>query len=447
MVLDGIQKLLYDLQGKKITDYKNGWCIRFADDMVILAKSRKDAERFREVLSDFLEERGLKLSLTKTKILNLNSGDEFEFLSRTYYKKSGVIHSKPSFESKEKFKARFEEMLFDPNKKWTPRKLVTEVNQRLNGWASYHRITEAKDAFIEIDSFVSAMIYRLLKELFPKLSKNQIINRFYWKAADGRYNFSIKTDRDCRIINLVDVILINAKQIDVNKNYYIDNDYFIKLEERVDIENVTGRFKELWNRQYGKCAICGKYIEEFEDRTVIFKKLSRDKTIRNLMYIHSSCIDSELVYIYGNIKDLTPRSTLNVINEIQEIESGNKPKNKPSKFDKLKVYFKNEKKRKVTLTFSGIERIINCKLCASAYMNKSYFSNNPSNAIAETWTSQGYKVIDCDIKNKKVTFEKTKNTNEIKIVIPKYIFSSRISLEAKMEMEDFFKKFKIKYGL
>lgn len=61
---------------------------------------------------------------------------------------------------------------------------------------------------------------------------------------------------------------------------------------------------------------------------------------------------------------------MDIINEIQEIEYGNKIIDKPIKFDKLKVYFQGEKRRKFTLTYSGIEKILGSNLCQSAYKNK-----------------------------------------------------------------------------
>lgn len=68
MTLDGMQQMLYKLQGKEIKDFKNGFCIRFADDILISARTKKDAKRFLEELRKFVAERGLKLSEEKTKI-------------------------------------------------------------------------------------------------------------------------------------------------------------------------------------------------------------------------------------------------------------------------------------------------------------------------------------------------------------------------------------------
>lgn len=443
MVLDGLQKKLYEVQGENITDYKNGWILRFADDFIILAKSEKDAMIFRDIVIEFLEARGLKLSYSKSKIINLNTGEDFTFLSRTYYKKDGIIHCKPSEASKEKFRENFEEFLFDPNKKWTPKKIITEVNQKLNGWASYHRITEAKDDFNELDSFVSACLFRLLQKLYPKLTRNEIKKRFYSQAADGRYIFSLASNRDYKVINLVDVLLIKSRKIDTSKNYFIERWYFDSLNEKVEIENVTGRYKELWDRQGGKCAICNMKILTHHPRKVIFKRLSKDTSINNMMYIHKKCQDSELTYIYADVGEINARTTMDIINEIQEVEDGNKVIDKPSKFDKLKVYFQNENKKKITLTYAGIERILGSKLCKSAYQNQNYFYNKDN--IAKAWMSQNYRITKFDLENQKITFEKAKR-QKAAVPIPKFMFEA-LNQQQTAELEMLLKKFARKHKL
>jgi len=443
MTLDGIQKELYDLQGESIREYKNGWCIRFADDMVILANSKVDAEKFRSVISNFLEARGLKLSPEKTKIVNLNSGDEFTFLARTYYKRDGIVHCKPSQKSRDRFRKGLDELLFNPNKKWTQKSIITEVNQKINGWASYHRIEEAKDAFNELDSFVSAEILRLVMKMYPNLTKREIRDKFYWQASDGKYIFSLNSNRDCKIINMFDIPLIRGREIDVGKNYFTKKKYFEMLSEKVEIENATGKYKELWKRQNGTCAICSRKIQDYQGRKVIFRKHSKDKTINNMVYIHKLCEESELAYVYGNLGDLNVQTTMEVIQEIQEIADGNKKVDKSSKFDKLKVYFQNEKKKKITLTYLGIERILGSKLCSSAYKSKAYFYNNGN--IAKSWTSANYQITNFDFENQKITFEKTKRQKSI-VPIPKFMFDP-LPKQAVAELEEFYRNFTIKYKL
>jgi RNA-directed DNA polymerase len=51
--------------------------IRYADDMVITAKSKEIAYKNKELLNDFLQERGLKLNEKKTLITHIKEGFDF----------------------------------------------------------------------------------------------------------------------------------------------------------------------------------------------------------------------------------------------------------------------------------------------------------------------------------------------------------------------------------
>ena len=416
--------------------------------LVILARTENDAKIFQNMLIEFLKDRGLELSFEKTKILNLNTGEKFTFLAKDYYKKDGVIHSVPSKNSEEKFKIGLDNLLFDPKIKWTPKKIVTEVNYKINGYASYFRICEAKDTFRRLDSYVMANVLKLIKTIYPKLTIEQIKKKYYWKCADGRYIFALASNRDCKIVNFIDIPLIKAKRIDLKKNVFLDKEYFDNLNDKREIENVTGRYKKIWEIQEGKCAICGRIIKDYESRKIIYKRLSKDSTIRNMLYIHSMCEESEKIIIYGDFEEnLTSKKTIDILVEINDIENGIKPKKKPSKFDKLKSYFHELNKNKVTLTFKNIEKIIDSKLCSSAYKYQSYFYNqSDERSIANCWISQGYRIEKFDMENQKITFCK-ENKKKSKVLLPKFLFKNDLPKDAILELEEFFKKIKTKYEL
>jgi RNA-directed DNA polymerase len=68
--------------------------VRYADDLVVTAPSREVLERYVvPTLTTFLEERGLKLSETKTRIVHIDDG--FDFLGFTVRRYRGVILATP----------------------------------------------------------------------------------------------------------------------------------------------------------------------------------------------------------------------------------------------------------------------------------------------------------------------------------------------------------------
>jgi RNA-directed DNA polymerase len=106
-VLNGLEKVVIDsiksiTGGKEFRKniYKDGKrtkmlsfkvkTVRYADDFVIIATSRRIIEKFiKPAVVEFLKERGLRLSEEKTKIFSLMNGQELNFLGYTFkYKKN-----------------------------------------------------------------------------------------------------------------------------------------------------------------------------------------------------------------------------------------------------------------------------------------------------------------------------------------------------------------------
>ena len=71
---------------------------RYADDFIIFAKTKDDADRIYDILNSYFEERGLTLSEEKTKISHISEGVNFlGFEIRQFNTKDGnKIIIKPS---------------------------------------------------------------------------------------------------------------------------------------------------------------------------------------------------------------------------------------------------------------------------------------------------------------------------------------------------------------
>ena len=84
---------------------------RYADDFIILAKTKEDIEKVLELLEPYLNERGLILAEDKTKITHMTEG--FDFLGancRLYKTKDGLrCYIKPSKDSIKKFESKIYE--------------------------------------------------------------------------------------------------------------------------------------------------------------------------------------------------------------------------------------------------------------------------------------------------------------------------------------------------
>lgn len=442
MTLDGLQKRLFNLQGEQVTDFKNGFCIRFADDLCITARTREDAEKFKKEIIGFASERGLKISESKTKIVNIKDG--FEFLSRFYCKIDGVIRCIPSQKAVDKFEMEVEELIFGNKGKWTQGKLIQALNAKISGFATYHKCEESMEVFKHIDVIINAFLLKMMRELYKNSTSEQLIKK-YWKTDSfGRSIFTVPNNKEKALRNMADTVLITEHKIDTSRNVFLDRQYFEELENHKDIQNCVGRYKKIWDRQEGKCYICSKEIKMEQSKEIIFKRCSNDKTIRNIAYVHTYCKDSIVEYVDVEDEDI---NTVNLRELLSDIENKKAKKSKKeSKFINLIAYFHNLRKNTVTLTFKDIEKILKFKLCDSAYKYRTYFFNNKEGMIAEAWTSQGYKINKLDLENEKIEFTRF-DFRRSKVIIPKFMYRMDLQPEMIEETNRFFLHLQEKYRL
>lgn len=182
--LDGLQWYLYSLQGNDIKDYKNGYCIRFADDICISARTKEDAEQFLEEIKKFVAKRGLKLSDNKTKIINIKK-EGFEFLARFYLYQDGFLKCIPSDRAVKNFINEMEELIFSNKKNISQKKLIQKVNAKITGFSTYHRYEDSLEVFKYLDVIINALLLKFMKEIYPNSTMEQLQKK-YWKKDSIR---------------------------------------------------------------------------------------------------------------------------------------------------------------------------------------------------------------------------------------------------------------------
>ena len=108
--------------------------IRYADDFVILCKSKQEAEEALEQVRQWMQQAGLTLHPTKTRIVNVNEPGGFDFLG--YHFERG--YRWPRQKSLDKFK----QTIRDKSRRSRPGPLVhliQDLNKTLRGWFAYFK--------------------------------------------------------------------------------------------------------------------------------------------------------------------------------------------------------------------------------------------------------------------------------------------------------------------
>ena len=94
----------------------------------------------------------------------------------------------------------------------------------------------------------------------PHMPLKKVIEKYWYEDAFGRHFYSLEDDRSVRVVKLADTLLVVHPKMILDANPYIHTDY---MEDRLhtrEMQNVTGRYLAVWERQEGKCYYCGRPI-------------------------------------------------------------------------------------------------------------------------------------------------------------------------------------------
>lgn len=166
MALDGLDKLLKNHQALK--DRKVN-LLRYADDFIITGDSPQLLEHtVFPIVADFLQQRGLRLSPSKTKLTHIDEG--FDFLAQHIRKYNGNLLIQPSPGSCKRL-LREEKTKLRANGQTKPYELIKQLNPLIRGWANYHRHVVSKDIFTKIDNLLSIQLWQWAKKRHPKTER------------------------------------------------------------------------------------------------------------------------------------------------------------------------------------------------------------------------------------------------------------------------------------
>jgi len=172
--------------------------IRYADDFVITGKTKELLElRVQPAITSFLEKRGLALSEEKTRIIRIVEG--FDFLGQHLRKyKNGKLIITPSRKSVHGLMDALRKILNDHqgDDAWS---MIRRMNQTVQGWCNYHRHACSSRIFRWVDSWLFWEIKRWLHRRHPNKGRRWIMNRYYRRIMNSRWNFhAVITDSNGR---------------------------------------------------------------------------------------------------------------------------------------------------------------------------------------------------------------------------------------------------------
>ena len=239
MTLDGMESLIMDAYPKMKVHF-----VRYADDFLVTCPTKEIAEEIKELIKNFLKERGLLLSDTKTVITHINNG--VNFLGFNIRKHEGTLLIKPSKESISKVVNKTRELIHKAAA-WKQENLIKALNKVIMGWTNYFKSAVASKTFSSLDFVQWNQLWRWGKRRHNNKGRKWIARK-YWHS-EGNRNWIFSSGKH-RLRKFSDTKIRRHVMVKLDANPYLDRKYFSrrigKLNLSSDIQLKLTFFS--WNR-------------------------------------------------------------------------------------------------------------------------------------------------------------------------------------------------------
>jgi group II intron reverse transcriptase/maturase len=200
--------------------------VRYADDIVLLAKSKRAAERLLESSTRYLEEK-LKLTVNKEKsrVVSVFAIRNFNFLGFTLGRDRRGIHIRVHVKSWKKMKAKLKE-LSSRRSVQSIRPALERIKVYMRGWLNYYGIADMKARIAELNSWLCHRIrmciwkqWKRPRTKMKNLMKLGIPKHFAHMTANSRRGYWFTTGMGAVNRALTKERLINSGFYDLTIAY------------------------------------------------------------------------------------------------------------------------------------------------------------------------------------------------------------------------------------
>jgi RNA-directed DNA polymerase len=307
-----VKEFVSTLKGSKEHNRKSLSLIRYADDFIIMHKDLEVILKCQEIIQEWLNEIGLELKPSKTKIthtLNEYNGNiGFDFLGFTVRQyPTGKHHSgkdtkkkilgfktliKPS---KEKVKCHLEKIgkIIDKNKSSSQIALIKEINPIIKGWANYYATVCSKETYSYCDYVIYQQLRRWSQRRHPNKNRTWV-NKKYWHSKDNR-NWIFSTNDNHRLINHAEIPITRQIKVKGDRSPF-DGDLCYWSSRLGKHPEMPSQKAYLLKKQKGKCVHCNMYFKDgdlMEIDHIKPKSLGGKNSIKNKQLLHRHCHDNK----------------------------------------------------------------------------------------------------------------------------------------------------------
>ena len=201
-------------------------CIRYADDIVLLAKSKRASERLLESSTRFLEEK-LKLTVNreKSRTVSVFAIRNFKFLGFALGRNGSGIYVRVHSKSWRKFKSRLKE-LSSRKRCQSIRSSLEKIKVYARGWLNYYGIASMKKNIDDINGWLYHRIrmciwkqWKRVSTRYRNLRRLGISQDLAWITANSRRGYWFTTQTVAINMAMTKERLINSGFYDLATAY------------------------------------------------------------------------------------------------------------------------------------------------------------------------------------------------------------------------------------
>jgi RNA-directed DNA polymerase len=302
MTLDGLEQILLKKFVRWNWNQNKVNLVRYADDFIITGASKEVLENeVKTLVAQFLTERGLSLSVEKTKVTHIEEG--FDFLGFNLRKYRGKLLIKPAKGNVNSFLQGIRRIV-KGNKMAKQVSLIRRLNPLIKGWANYYQHVVASKTFKRMDFEIWKTVWQWAKRRHPNKTHRWIKEKYFrsmngseWVFADETgERLSDGTPKLMPLHRLSNTKIQRHIKIRSEANPF-DPQWETYFEERM-VRKMKGSLKgrkrllKMWTDQKGKCPVCKLYITEeteWHNHHLLPKHKGGKSIVSNLVLLHPDC--------------------------------------------------------------------------------------------------------------------------------------------------------------
>jgi RNA-directed DNA polymerase len=302
------------LKGDKTANSQALSMIRYADDFVVIHKNLQVIERCKKIIESWLNEMGLELKLSKTKITHTLTEHEgnigFDFLgfnirqykvgkNRSGSNKGGKLGFKTLIKpSAEKVKTHLRKLreIVEKSKVTTQATLIKRLNPIIRGWSNYYSSVVSSKTFTDCDYYFFEKLKRWAYRRHPMKNRTWIMRKYWHTEGKNNWIFSTKEGKNpLKLARHLDTKIVRYVKVKGNKSPY-DGEFIYWSSRMGKHPEMPPEKAVLLKRQQGCCAYCGLHFQDgdiLEIDHIIPKSKGGKNNRDNKQLLHRHCHDSK----------------------------------------------------------------------------------------------------------------------------------------------------------